>query len=396
MVEPKKHLHGLDGLRALACIAVFFDHVEQYKEWLSLPHHYGKWMQVLGRQGVELFFVLSGYLITYRMFLEQRATGAVSIPKFYVRRALRIWPLYYLTIAAVFFLVPWMIHHLGGPFVREASQMYVEGYFAPGDHRPFWYAILLPHVAYFTAPTLLAGGHCWSIGVEEQFYLVWPWLMKWSRGRELVMFGGVVALSLALNDVAFPWGDTVQAKYGWETLDHLRNFVDHAHFEAMAIGAFVGWAAARHPDTLDRLARDRVARVVAWLILPFGVYHYGMWHGQLGPALLYAFALAVLSHGDKSPVLDHRLLTAVGVRSYAIYLVHPFIMFSMAIAFERAGLRTPSHGLTYTLACAVGTLVLAWLAHRFVEQPALKLKDRLPGFSTQRAALDQFTGSSRA
>ena len=78
MVEPKKHLHGLDGLRALACIAVFFDHVEQYKEWLSLPHHYGKWMQVLGRQGVELFFVLSGYLITYRMFLEQRATGAVS------------------------------------------------------------------------------------------------------------------------------------------------------------------------------------------------------------------------------------------------------------------------------------------------------------------------------
>lgn len=378
MGAPKKHLHGLDGLRAIACIAVFFDHVEQYKEWLSLPNHYGKWLQVLGRQGVELFFVLSGYLITYRMFLEQREGGAVSIPKFYARRALRIWPLYYVTIAAVFFLVPWMVQHLGGPFIREASSSYVEGYFAPGDQRVFWYAILFPHVAYFTAPTVLAGGHCWSIGVEEQFYLMWPWLMRFARGRELHAFAVVILLAVGLNDVAFPWGELVQARYGFETLDRLRNFVDHAHFEAMAIGGCVGWAAAHHHEVLDRLASDRAARLAAWAILPFGVYHYGMWHGQLGPALLYAFALAVFSHGTPSRLLEAPWLRAIGVRSYAIYLVHPFAMLSMAIALERAGLRTPRHAMTYVALCAATTIALAWLAHRFIEQPALRLKDRLP------------------
>jgi peptidoglycan/LPS O-acetylase OafA/YrhL len=281
-------------------------------------------------------------------------------------------------LVAVFLFVPWMVQHLAGPFVREAAQPYLEGYFTPGDHRVFWYGLILPHVAYFTAPTVLAGGHCWSIGVEEQFYLVWPWLMRLSRGRELAAFVAVILLAVTFNDVVFPWGASIEARHGWETLDRLRNFADHAHFEAMAIGGCVGWAAAHHQSVLDRLARDRTARIAAWAILPFGVYHYGLWHGQLGPALLYAFALAVFSHGDKSPVLESKWLTALGTRSYAIYLVHPFAMFSLAIALERAGLRTPAHGVTYTIACALATVALAMLAHRFVEQPALRLKDRLP------------------
>jgi peptidoglycan/LPS O-acetylase OafA/YrhL len=381
---PRSHLHGLDGLRAIACIAVFFDHVEQYKDWLGLPNHYGRWMQVLGRQGVELFFVLSGYLITYRMFLERRKTGSISIPKFYLRRALRIWPLYYTMLGVIFFVIPFMVRHLAGPYVRDASLWYVDGYFAPGDHRFLWYAFLFPHVAYFTAPTLLAGGHCWSIGVEEQFYLVWPLLMWVARKRELAAFVGVILLMVAFNDVVFPYGSAIEARHGFETIDRLRNFADHAHFEAMAIGGCIGWAAAHHQSMLDRLAEERLARVAAWMILPFAVYHYGIWHGELGPALLYAFTLAVLSHGPKSRVLESRAMTAIGVRSYAIYLVHPFAMFTMGLAFERIGLRTPSHAISYVLACAVATLGLAAAAHRFIEKPALAWKDRLPTFSRPR------------
>lgn len=397
---PRAHLHGLDGLRAVACLAVFVDHVEQYREWLGLTHHFGKWMTVLGRQGVELFFVLSGYLITYRMFLERRKTGEVSIPRFYFRRALRIWPLYYCTLFVIFFVVPWMCRRFGGPFVHDASGWYFDGMFAPGDHRFAWYAVLLPHVAYFTSPALLAGSHCWSIGVEEQFYLFWPWLMRWFKRRELLGFALVVVGMVLFDDLVFPWGDAlVKPRVGDAWLGRLRDVADHAHFEAMAIGGFVGWAAAHRQSDLDRLASSPAARLLAYVAIPFAVYEYGLWHGQLGPALLYAYALAVLSHGPESALLDAKWVSAVGERSYAIYLVHPFAMLGMAIALERIGGRAWHFaGPLYVVLSASATALLAFAAHRFIEKPALRLKDRLPrrpgAFASLGASLDQTAGAN--
>jgi peptidoglycan/LPS O-acetylase OafA/YrhL len=72
---------------------------------------------------------------------------------------------------------------------------------------------------------------------------------------------------------------------------------------------------------------------------------------------------------------------SIGVRSYAIYLVHPFAMFTTGLVFERVGLRTPAHGVTYVSACALATLAVAAAAHRFIEKPALAWKDRLPSFT---------------
>ena len=294
------HLHGLDGIRGVACLAVFVDHVEQYAEWLSWPHAYGPALQALGRQGVELFFVLSGYLITYRMLLEQRARGRVSIPAFYMRRALRIWPLYYLLVFVAFVAVPWLMHHTAGTYVRDAWSWYLDG--IPGDGRLLLYVILLPQIAYFTAPPVLCAAHLWSIGVEEQFYIVWPWLMRLAGRRPLAMFTLVVLAGFALNDVVFPWGEQLRRLVGGDALEHLRMYADHAHMEAMAIGAFVGWGAVHERPLLERLAADPLARVFAYLALPFGWYFYLNWHTEIGPALVYAFALAMLSHGPRKPL----------------------------------------------------------------------------------------------
>jgi peptidoglycan/LPS O-acetylase OafA/YrhL len=370
------HLHGLDGLRGVACLAVFVDHVEQYAEWLSWPHAYGPALQALGRQGVELFFVLSGYLITYRMLLEQRARGRVSIRAFYVRRALRIWPLYYLVVVVAFVVVPWLMHHVAGAYVRDAWSWYLDG--IPGDGRLLLYVVLLPHIAYFTAPPVLCASHLWSIGVEEQFYIVWPWLMRLAGRRPLAMFALVVLAGFALDDLVFPHGEELGRWVGSDTLEHLRRYADDAHMEAMAIGAFVGWAAVYERQLLERLAADPAARVFGYLAIPFGWYFFRGWHTQLGPAFVYAFALAILSHGPRSRFLAWRPVSALGRRSYAFYLLHPFALFSTALAFERAGL------LTSALAAwpfrVVGlslTLGLAEAAHRFVEVPALRMKDRL-------------------
>jgi peptidoglycan/LPS O-acetylase OafA/YrhL len=236
----------------------------------------------------------------------------------------------------------------------------------------------VPHIAYFTSTPVLCAAHLWSIGVEEQFYIVWPWLVRLAGRRPLAMFALVVLAAFALNDLVFPWGDRLGRWVGGETLEHLRMYADDAHMEAMAIGAFVGWAAVHERPLLERLAADPFARVFAYVALPFGWYFYANWHTELGPALVYAFALAMLSHGPRSRLLAWSPIGALGRRSYAVYLLHPFALFVLALAFERAGLLGKSTASwPFRVAGLFFTLGLAQAAHRLVEVPSLRLKDRL-------------------
>ncbi len=134
--------------------------------------------------------------------------------------------------------------------------------------------LLLPHIAYFTNTPVLCAAQLWSIGVEEQFYLVWPWLLRLAGRRPLAMFTLVVFGCFALNDLVFPHGEALRTWIGGDGLEHLRMYADHAHMEAMAIGAFVGWGAVREPRLLERLAADPFTRGLAYLALPFGWYFY--------------------------------------------------------------------------------------------------------------------------
>jgi peptidoglycan/LPS O-acetylase OafA/YrhL len=268
------------------------------------------------------------------------------------------------------------MHHAAGTYVRDAWSWYLDG--IPGDGRLLLYVVLLPHLAYFTAPPVLCAAHLWSIGVEEQFYIVWPWLMRLGGRRPLVMFSLVVLAGFALNDLVFPWGEQLRRLVGGDALEHLRMYADHAHMEAMAIGAFVGWGAVHERPLLERLAADPVARVFAYLAVPFGWYFYLNWHTELGPALVYAFALAALSHGPRSRFLEWTPVGALGRRSYAVYLLHPFALFSTALVFERAGLLTgPRAAWPFRIVALFLSLGFAEAAHRFVEVPTLRMKDRL-------------------
>jgi peptidoglycan/LPS O-acetylase OafA/YrhL len=146
----------------------------------------------------------------------------------------------------------------------------------------------------------------------------------------------------------------------------------------MAVGAFVGWGAVYERAQLERLASDPLVRVFAYLALPFGWYFYLNWHTELGPSLVYAFALAALSHGPRSRFLDWTPVSALGTRSYAFYLLHPFALFSTALAFERAGLLAkPLASWAFRVVGLLLTLCFAEAAHRFVEVRTLRMKDRL-------------------
>ncbi|MDB4274068.1 acyltransferase, partial [Algibacter sp.] len=110
-MEPKKgiYLPGLHGLRAIAAVLVIITHVELFKAKWGLPNLYNyKLIQDFGTIGVDFFFVLSGFLITYLLFKEKEKYNKVSVKSFYIRRVLRIWPLYYFVLILVFFILPFI------------------------------------------------------------------------------------------------------------------------------------------------------------------------------------------------------------------------------------------------------------------------------------------------
>lgn len=170
------YLPGLNGIRAIAALTVLMGHIfAPFGTWnlpaLSLPWPDGP---------VTTFFVISGFLITFLMLHELDKTGDVSIPKFYIRRILRIWPLYYGYMAIALAVCVWL-----GLGVNNTAWFY--GLFSANI------AHALSMAGLISVP-MVCIWHYWSLGVEEQFYLFYPWLVKVGKKHLLPVLIGAFVL----------------------------------------------------------------------------------------------------------------------------------------------------------------------------------------------------------
>jgi peptidoglycan/LPS O-acetylase OafA/YrhL len=387
-------LPSLDGIRFLAMLMVFVDHVEQDKSWIALGNDFGYPLEVLGRQGVEIFFVLSGYLITYLLFVERRDHGSFSIGRFYLRRTLRIWPLYFLVVFNVFFVVPALVR-FAPPMVHDAAQPYFDGMWAAGDYRIVYYLLFLPHIAWFKEGGMLAGTHLWSIGVEEQFYLAWPLLLRaFGRARPLRLFLVVLAVNFGLIELFTRGGWLVERAWPSVQMWLVTKFFEYSHFHAMTLGAIAAWLRFFHERRVRAIASHPVARFVVWLLPAIAIYAYY----QLGPIgdgrsitdlpeaellapTLYAVFILGVSTMDRPPsLLENAFSRYMGKISYGFYMFHTFLLIVVLAAFERLGmLEGANFGTLYYLASFLVVTAAAGASFRWLETPFLRLKDRFHG-----------------
>ena len=181
MPGPAGYFPALDGLRALSVLAVLAFHAE-------LPSVPG------GFLGVEAFFVVSGFLITALLLLEQRGTGSISVPKFWLRRARRLLPALFALLVAVLFasllLAPDALDETRGDI--DAALLYVSNWWQVVHHHSYFMAVQRP-------PLLL---HLWSLAVEEQFYLFWPLLIA-LLGQRAPRWLPPLAFTVALASAAW-------------------------------------------------------------------------------------------------------------------------------------------------------------------------------------------------
>ena len=175
------HLSGLNGLRAIAALSVVVAHVTlDHIADFGFPNNFDF---AMADYGVTLFFVISGFLITFLLLKEIENTSTISVPKFYARRILRIWPIYYLFII-ISFIVCWIFN--------SEIQFY---------NQNFWlYIFFASNIPLVFHQQIFILAHYWSIGVEEQFYALWPWLVKFSKNKLLLIslsvFGVIFLLKL--------------------------------------------------------------------------------------------------------------------------------------------------------------------------------------------------------
>ena len=186
MEKQKIYFPNLNGLRFIAAFLVIIHHIEQIKSIFNVENYWETvpFIGIIGKLGVILFFVLSGFLITYLLLLEQEK-GGIIIRKFYIRRILRIWPVYYLYL---------FISLLFVYFIYNQVDLYSTLFYV-------FFAANIPFVFGFSLQFV---DHFWSIGVEEQFYLFWPWLVKKIKKR-LLLTVSVIILFLIFTRLFLWW-----------------------------------------------------------------------------------------------------------------------------------------------------------------------------------------------
>ena len=328
---PGKEIPSLYGIRGVAALAVVLSHIG-----VSASN---------GPYAVICFFVLSGFLITHLLLSERDKTGDVSLRRFYLRRTLRILPAFY-CYAAVYVIL------------RLIDKYPVDWLFVLG--RVTYTANFTPLLPLFSGPRIPTMGHTWSLAIEEQFYLLWPFIFAaFALKRGKLMKGLIVAIVAVWT-------------YRWVVLslnlnDNYILYAFETRADALAVGCLV--AIANHENRIPRWLIDwKWVGGVALAIICFCSainLNQPRYAWAIIPLACAVLIIQSIAHSQSRwySWLEFRPMRALGIISYSLYLYHPFVI------HLPPAIRTVPVEVAFAILLATGSYVI-------VERPFLALKDR--------------------
>ena len=368
---PGGHLPVLDGVRGLAILAVLLFH------FVAPAYPKGHldaaitWLFAYGALGVDLFFILSGFLITGILY-DSRADPSY-FRNFYMRRVLRIFPLYYGVLVIVFFVVPAI------PALQRTEIA------ALRDQQAWaWLYGVNIYLAIHGGWVMSYIEHFWSLAVEEQFYMVWP-LVVWLLAANRRLFLG---FSLAVAIASFA-GRIIASVMGASPI--ATTVLTPFQLDALALGGFFA-VYLRQPDGLAKALRFVLPMTVAGIALllaQFGVRHFtqygnaveslrsGAFHLLLAALLLKALGAPAASALSRS--MRSRPMVFLGKYSYGLYVYHHFFSYYFSKHHTQIAVASVVGSDLVALALlAVGgiaaSMVIAWLSYEYFEKYFLRLK----------------------
>lgn len=365
----RKHLAGLDHLRALAIILVFLCHYRAYDrpDWVNE-------IGLFGWTGVDLFFVLSGYLIGNQLMQQLRVRQTIGFSDFYVNRALRIFPAYFVVVFLYFVF----------PIIRER-----------GGIAPLWQFLTFTQNFDLDFGYEATFSHAWSLCIEEQFYLMLPlalWLVvrtgasRWGTW----IFFGIFVFGLFMRGVNWmcfmkPFYEGGITENRFITYNKWVYYPTYNRLDGLTVGVMIAAIMNYRPYWRAWQQTRGNQLLLAGLALLAGAYflmrgdRLAFWPTLLGyPLLSLAYGTMVFAALSPSCILHRvrwRVSTVIAALSYGMYLCHKFLNHLMQGPLDAWGFG--QDGSLRVLICLVVSVLGAWLLNFLVEYPFMRLRRRL-------------------
>jgi len=352
-MNERIYLPGLNGIRAIAALAVVFSHINNRLDYFKLPKNK---LLDLANFGVTIFFTLSGFLISYLLLKEKEKTGTINIKMFYIRRVLRIWPLYFVYLFIVVLVngigdVQWpilflllMIPNLRNSFAGVTN-------IAVGSH----------NLTYMV-------GHYWSLGVEEQFYAFWPWIIK--KSQKLLPILIAIPLCYLLIKVVLRL---------FEAPTGILTFFNYTRFGCLTIGALGAYLYFHNNDEFKHWCTKKWIEVGAWIFLLIVALNGFHLTSIIDHEIISIVTLVIIINQIANPKrfinLENKPLDYLGKISYGLYVFNPLIIYLMAFIINPIGIQNNLlKQIVIYLLVVPATIITAHISYNTFEKRFLKLK----------------------
>lgn len=365
-LNQKVYFPNLNGLRFFAAFVVILHHLHQF---LLLYGDKNSWhnpiIHSIGNLGVKLFFVLSGFLITYLLLSEEFFEKKISIKDFYIRRILRIWPLYFIILILGFFVLPEFE-------IFQFSELTTK------LNSSFYFYLLL---SILFMPNLVLDGYgvvvpcasqSWSVGVEEQFYLIWPVLMKLIKNRMQLLLGVIVTYCT----LEYWFLDYMKDNLYWNNkLQIFRYFFGTFSISSMAIGGIFAFWLFEKKSKILKLINNNVTFTIALLVTISMIYFSVSFEFLTSEIYSVLFGILILNFASNQSiksVFEFEPLMFLGKISYGLYMYHP-IAIVLAIALFRK-LYLLDFQFLLLVVSVLFTVILATISYYIIEIKFIKYK----------------------
>ncbi|MEN2400352.1 acyltransferase [Flavobacterium sp. MC2016-06] len=368
-MKDKIYFPNLNGVRFIAAFMVIFSHIELNKSYFKIQHHFQD-VKHLGRLGVLLFFVLSGFLITFLLLMEKEKRATILYIDFYRRRILRIWPLYYFIVIVSLFVLPFFdLFHIP-KFNLDITSSFE------------YFKVILLFV--FFLPNLLIqiklvpfATQTWSIGTEEQFYLIWPWIINYFT--KLVRL--FIILIIGYNILLYLIGMNFFQNIPYSSL--IKGFINAFQLDALTIGALAAYLLYSKHQVLRFFAFTPLFIISIISIISLIVFNINI---SFGNSVLYALhfgiiILCLVYNPKLKSLLENRVFNYLGKISYGLYMYHQILIvasINILLKFNIA-----NNYLIYILSIFL-TIIISAISYRCLETPFLNKKRTLSIFNNEK------------
>jgi peptidoglycan/LPS O-acetylase OafA/YrhL len=349
------YFKGLNGIRAIAVMIVIVFHIDQFIGLFGLKT-FGFYETGMAAYGVNLFFVLSGFLITYLLLMEKSKFEKIDLRKFYLRRIFRIWPVYYLLIIVTVILIGLKIFDIQLNKLPETI---------------LYYSFLFSNVGYAMGLGVLAIFPLWSVGVEEQFYSFWPLLI--SKSKNIIHSMVYVILIFLTIKIIFRFTDN----------GSIYRFISMTSFDSMAFGGIAAFIVLTNNKFLSVIFNPFV-QFFAWLLFTLSIFLNPVHIATIIDPEIYSIVFAIIiinvcSNPKTIVNLENRFMNFIGRISYGLYIYHLTVFVLLAVLLKKYFAvylhSSNSYLLIYALTILI-TFFVASISYRFFERLFLRRKKK--------------------